>query len=69
MDCWRVYEIKSDGTLGIENEIFPIPLKRKEILKKQYEKLKERIKKCITYKTNKLKLQIKKILVFFKPLI
>jgi hypothetical protein len=43
MDRWRVYEIKSDGTLGIQNEIFERPEKRKEILRKQYQKLQERI--------------------------
>lgn len=43
MDRWRVYEINADGTLGIENEIFQRPQKRQEILKKQYEKLQERL--------------------------
>lgn len=43
MDRWRVYEIEKDGTLGKENEIFQNPEKRKEILRRQYQKQQERM--------------------------
>lgn len=43
-DRWKVYELKQDGSLGKENEIFTNPSKRKEILKRQHKKLLERIK-------------------------
>jgi hypothetical protein len=48
LDRWRVYEIKEDGTLGRENEIFQNPSKRKEILRQQNKKTQQRIdaKKC-----------------------
>lgn len=43
MDRWRVYEIKKNGTLGIENEIFKYPEKRKDILRQQNQKRLERL--------------------------
>jgi hypothetical protein len=43
MDRWKVYELQKDGSLGPKNEIFRNPEKRKEILRKQYERNKRRL--------------------------
>jgi hypothetical protein len=43
LDRWKVYEIKKDGTLGKENEIFQNKERRKEILRRQLKKLQERL--------------------------
>lgn len=43
LDRWRVYELQNNGSLGPENEIFKNPEKRKEILRKQYQKRLERL--------------------------